>query len=83
MNRNLITDSGLTLIDNSPELIQASTLEMFNLLGQKNSLKSNIGVNSQNLDSRIHSATQTPTNTPRMQLSNAFRKHYEEKLGNR
>jgi putative glycosyltransferase (TIGR04372 family) len=83
MNRNLITDSGLTLIDNSPELIQASTLEMFNLLGQKNSFKSNIGVNSQNLDSRIHSATQTPTTTPRMQLSNAFRKHYEEKLGNR
>jgi putative glycosyltransferase (TIGR04372 family) len=83
MSRNRIADSGLTLIDNSPELIQASTLEMFNLLEHKNSLKSNTGINSQNLDLRIHSATQTPTTTPRMQLSNAFRKYYEEKLENR
>jgi putative glycosyltransferase (TIGR04372 family) len=82
MSRNRIADSGLTLINNSSELIQASTLEMFNLLEHKNSLKSTTGIDSQNLDLRIHSATQTPTTTPRMQLSNAFRKYYEEKLEN-
>ena len=83
MSRNRIADSGLTLIDNSPELIQASTLEMFHLLEQKNSLKSNTGTDSQNLDLIIYSATLAPATTPRMRLSNAFRKHYEEKLDNK
>ena len=69
----------MTLIDNSPELIKASTLEMFQSLDTKKYIK--IG-HDNNIDLQIYSATHTPPSTPRMQLPNVFKKHYEEQLGN-
>ena len=79
MRRHFITSSGMTLIDNSPELIKASTLEMFQSLDTKKYIK--IG-HDNNIDLKIYSATHTPPSTPRMQLPNVFKKHYEEQLGN-
>ena len=79
MKRPFITSSGMTLIDNSPELIKASTLEMFQSLDTKKYIK--IG-HDNNIDLQIYSATHTPPSTPRMQLPNVFKKHYEEQLGN-
>jgi len=78
MNRNFVTSSELALVDNSPELIQASTLEIFESLGTKKSLK----IDNNNIDLRIYSATNTPQTTPRMQIPNAFKKYYEEQVKN-
>ncbi len=84
MNEDLFTNSGFTLIDNTPELIQASILEMFNSIELRNfsNNNSNLGVKSQNLELRIYSATRTPLTTPKMRLPNAFIKYYFGEGGN-
>ena len=79
MNRSFITSSGMTLIDNSPELIKASTLEMFQSLDIKKYKKIDV---ENHIDLEIYSATHTPISTPRMQLPNAFKKYYEEQVRN-
>ena len=78
MSRNFVTSSEFALVDNSPELIKASTLEIFESLDTKKSLK----IDNNDIDLRIYSATNTPQTTSRMQIPNAFKKHYEEQVEN-
>jgi len=71
MNRLLLEKNGIRLINNPPDVIAKSLLELIN---QKGHTKVPFGPNEVDFD--LFSATKTPPGTPRMRLSEAYRETY-------
>ena len=72
MSRSLLIKNGLKLIDNPPQVIASSLLQLI-----RRETTPQLNSDFHRHDFELHSATKTPAGTPRMRLTESYKQFYD------